>query len=101
MEKAATKHEKNIVYIKIAVLLAVITAIEVAYPYLTEDIKGLHQLYMPILGGLSAIKFFIVVAYYMHLKFDPAVLKRIFAFSLSLAVLFVSALLLLFEVVEF
>jgi len=86
---------QKLMYIKIAVLLSAITAIEVAYPYLTAGVESLAPFYMPVLGILSSIKFFIVVGYYMHLKYDPPILKTIFYFSLALAFSFIVSMLLL------
>ena len=91
-------HTTPATYVKIAIILAVITLVELAYPYATVDIKGLDQFYMPILGALSLVKFFIVLGYFMHLKFDPAVLKVIFAFSLVIATGVMIALMMLFDV---
>jgi cytochrome c oxidase subunit 4 len=68
-------------YIRIAIILAVITAIEVAV-YYVEQIANL----LPwILVGLSALKFGIVAAYYMHLKFDHKLFTGFFVGGLLLA----------------
>jgi len=69
-------------YVKIAVALAVITALEVAWSYM-----GLPTVLE--VGGLllmMAIKFFVVAAQFMHLKFDSKVLTRLFYAGLFLAV---------------
>jgi len=68
-------------YIIIAVILSVITAIEVAIYYFPP----LHPVLAPILIVLSALKFSIVVMYYMHLKFDARLFSAMFVFGLSAA----------------
>ncbi len=76
------EHASDLLYIKIAVLLAVLTAMEVAYPYIVTDGVALAA---PLLV-MMAIKFVIIAAYFMHLKFDSKVLTRIFYTGLILAV---------------
>ncbi len=43
-------------------------------------------LVIPFLLILSALKFIIVIGYYMHLRFEPATLSRFFAFGFVLAI---------------
>lgn len=62
-------------YVRIAILLAIITAVEVAIYY----IPAFEGILVPTLIALSAIKFVIVVGYFMHLKFDDKMLTFIFA----------------------
>ena len=57
-------HASNKTYWLIALILAVITALEVAYPFVTEGITALTYYYMPILAVMSAMKFFLVVAFF-------------------------------------
>jgi cytochrome c oxidase subunit IV len=79
-------------YWKIAAFLAVLTAIEVAMYYIDEEL-GLGALNAGILITLSAIKFIIVVGWFMHLRYEKPLLNRFFvagfilAFSLYLVVL--------------
>ncbi|HET7229448.1 MAG TPA: cytochrome C oxidase subunit IV family protein [Longimicrobium sp.] len=49
---------------------------------------------------LSAAKFFSVVAYYMHLKFDNKLFTGIFVFPAILATLVIGGMILLFHVVH-
>jgi len=72
-------------YITIFAILTVVTAVELALSY--SDIGGLL---IPLLLLLSAFKFIVVVAYFMHLRFEPRILNRLFAggFVLAAAVLF-------------
>lgn len=76
-------------YIVIAAILAVITAAEVVASYV-----DLGPVFIPLLLFMMAIKFFIVVSFFMHLKFDNNVFKRLFYTGLFLAVfVYVGALL--------
>ena len=67
-------------YIGIAGALAVLTAIEVGLYYLKHD-----TLTSVVLLLLMALKFVIVVGYFMHLKFDSPLLRRLFVGGLLLA----------------
>ena len=76
-------------YVKIAIWLAIITAIEVAWSYIPafEDAEGGLKIFE--VGGLlfmMAIKFGVVAAYFMHLRFDDKLLTRVFYSGLVLAV---------------
>ena len=63
-------------------ILGSITAVEVAVSYL----KGLGDAGAPLLLILAAAKFFLVASYFMHLKFDTPVLRRIFVTGIVLAI---------------
>ena len=67
-------------YIRIAVILSAITAVEVAVYYILG-----RQILGPILIALSAVKFSIVVMFYMHLKFDSRIVSSMFLFGLGMA----------------
>ncbi len=69
-------------YVKVALALAVITAIEVALSYMVDD---LGALFLPLLLVLMVIKFFSVVLYFMHLKFDNRLFSIMFYMGLGLA----------------
>lgn len=70
-------------YVKIAVALAIITGIEVALSYMVDD---LGALFLPLLILLMLIKFFSVVLYFMHLKFDNRLFSIMFYMGLVLAI---------------
>ncbi|HEX3425344.1 MAG TPA: cytochrome C oxidase subunit IV family protein [Acidimicrobiales bacterium] len=74
-------HPTDAQYIKIALILAVITAGEVGISYA----RGLGDAAAPLLLILAAVKFFIVVAFFMHLRFDTRVLRRLFVTGIVLA----------------
>ena len=64
-------------YIQIAVVLAVLTALEVATAFqAVEDLLGAAL--VPVLFGLMLLKFWLVAMFFMHLKFDQKVLGRTF-----------------------
>ena len=70
-------------YVWVAVFLAVLTGIEVALSY----VKGARPL--PELGLITVmiIKFVTVALYFMHLKYDPKMCRRVFGFGMAVAVL--------------
>lgn len=82
-------------YVIIGVILTVITAIEVAIFY----IPAMHSVLVPVLLTLSAVKFFIVVLFYMHLRYDSRVFWRVFFGPLFIAVLVVIGMVILFKVI--
>ena len=73
----------DIGYVKIAIALAIVTAIEVALSY-TQDQLG--ALFLPLLLILMGIKFFSVVLYFMNLKFDNRLFSLMFYIGIVLAV---------------
>ena len=68
-------------YWMIALILGIVTAVEVALSYI-----DLGDAVAPLLLLGMVIKFFIVASYFMHLKFDSKVTRRLFISGLSLAV---------------
>jgi cytochrome c oxidase subunit IV len=74
-------HPTDAKYVKIALILAAITGVEVTISYA----KGLGDAGPPLLLALAAIKFFMVGAYFMHLRFDNRVLRRLFITGIVLA----------------
>lgn len=75
-------HPTDVHYVRIAVLLAVMTAIEVALTYI-HGLKGM-LLVAPLLL-IMALKFGLVALHFMHLKWDSKVLTRVFYAGLFLA----------------
>ena len=64
-------------YWAIAAILAVVTAIEIAVPY----ISALDPIKVPLLWGLAAIKFFAVVGFFMHLRYEKPLYRTLFFFG--------------------
>lgn len=67
-------------YVIIALVLAVLTAIEVSTYYI-----DFGPLFMPTLFILMAIKFVTVVSFFMHLRFDNKLFSYLFYSGLLLA----------------
>jgi cytochrome c oxidase subunit 4 len=92
-EDHSHSHPSQAVYIRIALFLSIITAIEVAIWYVDwfHDSGAL----VPSLVILSVAKFVTVVGYFMHLKFDDTRYRYTFASGLILAISIVAALVIL------
>ena len=76
-------HPSDLLYVKVAALLAFLTALEVGTYFIEE---ASTQLLVGILFPLMFIKFGTVIMYFMHLKYDNHLFKRVFLFGLILAV---------------
>ncbi|MCU1353635.1 MAG: hypothetical protein JWM05_2844 [Acidimicrobiales bacterium] len=81
VEVMAHHGPSDVHYVRIAVLLGVLTAIEVALSYAGLPIK----LEIGLLLFVMAIKFVTVASHFMHLKFDDKMLTKIFYTGLILA----------------
>ena len=67
-------------YVKIAAILSILTAIEVATYFV-----DMGDALVPTLMVLMVVKFFMVAAWFMHLRFDDSILSKIFITGLVLA----------------
>ena len=77
-------------YVTIALILALITAAEVATYYFEEQLGGAL---VPALMIMMVVKFVMVVMWFMHLKFDSRLFSRVFTAGLLLAIgVYVAAL---------
>lgn len=81
-------------YWKVALILTLITVGEVWAYYIPSFVAS--RGFVPTLLILSALKFFIVVAFYMHLKYDHKLFRALFTGPLLIASLTLIALLFLF-----
>ena len=79
-------------YVRIFLILFVLTAIEVTLLYIPEARPALPFL----LIGLSAAKFSLVAAFYMHLRFDNWLFTAFFVGGLAIAASLLLALATLF-----
>ena len=77
-----THHPSDATYVKVALILAAITAIEVGLYYF--DLGEMNNAALLILSGL---KFVMVAMFFMHLRFDSKVLRRFFITGIVLAAL--------------
>jgi cytochrome c oxidase subunit 4 len=71
-------HASNQTYVRIAIILSIITIVEVAIWYL-PSVRGVL---VPALLILSLAKFVMVVGFFMHLKFDSRLFRLMFAAGL-------------------
>jgi len=81
-------------YWEIALLLAVITAAEVAVTY----IDALDAVVAPLLLVMAVAKFWIVVAFFMHLRFDKPLYRNLFLIGIIATPLLFGAVLFTFGV---
>jgi heme/copper-type cytochrome/quinol oxidase subunit 4 len=79
-------------YILIGIVLTVVTIVELGVSY-----SGLsNSVMIAVLVVLSAFKFAVVVAMFMHLRFEHGLLTRLFSFGLVLGTACILALTALF-----
>jgi cytochrome c oxidase subunit 4 len=76
------RHPQTATYLRVAALLAVITAIELVVFYL----PSMRPVITPVLLLLSASKFSLVVAFFMHLRFDSRLYRFFFVLALFVAI---------------
>jgi len=94
-------HPKAAVYVKIGILLFVLTALEVGlYEFTYGGHAGaggqaLQPFFVPVLLLLSAAKFALVAMFYMHLKQDHRLFSGVFVFPLIIAIVVIAALIVL------
>jgi caa(3)-type oxidase subunit IV len=69
-------HSSPFQYVMIAVVLCILTAIEVGFYYLEGDIPT--ALLVGCLLALALVKFVMVASLYMHLSSDKPIFKRFF-----------------------
>jgi cytochrome c oxidase subunit 4 len=82
-------------YVLIAVVLVVLTAFEVAASYLEGDVNS--NLLIAVLGIMAAVKFFLVAAWYMHMKQDAPFFRRVFIVGLIGATIVYGIVILVFS----
>ena len=96
----AAHHPSDAQYVKIAIILGVITAAEVG-TYFWEDLfdkAPSTTMLVAVLFPMMIAKFVIVAGYFMHLKYDHPIFRRVFTFGLLLAT---AVYFILFSVFEF
>ena len=79
-------------YAIVGLILAIITLIEV-WAYTHEAIR---PVLVPVLLVLSALKFVLVVGFFMHLRFDHPLFTGVFGFGLAVGASVITALIFLF-----
>jgi cytochrome c oxidase subunit 4 len=73
-DPAHRPHPTTRQYWEIAVVLAIITGAEVAVTY----IDALGSVVVPLLLVMAVAKFWLVVAFFMHLRFDKPLYRNLF-----------------------
>lgn len=81
-------------YIQVAVTLAIITGLEVTTLY----VPGIpNPVLVTSLLLMSAVKFYLVVGFFMHLKYDHQIMRALFVGPLIIAVVIILAVMALFS----
>jgi cytochrome c oxidase subunit IV len=86
------EHPADIFYVKIALTLGLLTALEVSTYF-----ANFGKLFLPLLLVLMSIKFVLVVLFFMHARFDAKIFGRLFWTGLVLAVVVYGAVLTTFH----
>jgi cytochrome c oxidase subunit 4 len=81
-------------YVKVGVILTIITIIEVWAYYIPSLVAS--PIFVPALLIMSALKFVIVVMFYMHLKYDHRLFRALFTGPFIVAALTLIGLMFLF-----
>jgi cytochrome c oxidase subunit 4 len=85
-------------YVQVAIVLALMTAMEVALLYLPDGMRPPRWSLLLVLVLLSAFKFGIVASFFMHLRYDHRLYASFFVGGLVVAASTMFALLALFRV---
>lgn len=80
-DETGEHHTSDLLYVQVAIILAVITAAEVATYFL-----DLGSWLLPVILTMMVVKFAMVVMFFMHLRFDNKLLSWVFVAGLALAV---------------
>jgi cytochrome c oxidase subunit 4 len=87
-------HASTKTYVNVAIVLAIITAVEVATLY----IPGIpNSLLVASLIVMSVVKFVLVVGFFMHLRYDHNIMRSLFIGPLIIAICIILALMALFS----
>ena len=78
---AEESHASVATYVRVAVILTAITALEVGVIY----IRSLTPIVVPLLLVMAAAKFTLVVMFFMHLRYDARPLAFVFVGPLIIA----------------
>jgi cytochrome c oxidase subunit 4 len=77
----ASEHASVWTYVKVALVLTAVTALEVGVIY----IRLLTPIIVPLLLAMSVAKFALVVMFFMHLRYEPRGLAGLFVGPLLVA----------------
>ena len=84
VDEHADEHNHDLRYIKIAGILAFLTAVEVGMFFVEETVP--NAVLFAGLSVLMVVKFAVVAAYFMHLKYDTRWFTYLFVAGLVLAI---------------
>src|SRR5215510_11214709 len=87
-ELTAHEHASVRTYVRVAIVLTLVTAMEVGVIY----IRALTPIVVPLLLVMAAAKFALVVMFFMHLRYDGRGLTTLFLGPLLIATLLAIAL---------
>jgi cytochrome c oxidase subunit 4 len=87
-------HPSDLKYVKVAIFLAIVTALEVATYFWEDDSSATLA---AVLLPMMVVKFAVVAGYFMHLKFDSPLFTRMFAAGLAFAVVVYAVMLTAFR----
>jgi cytochrome c oxidase subunit 4 len=82
-EPAGHEHASVRTYVRVAVILTLVTGLEVGVIY----IRALTPIVVPLLLVMAAAKFALVVMFFMHLRYDARALTTLFLGPLVIATL--------------
>ena len=91
-----TAHPDPLQYVIVAVVLVVITGLEIGVSYLEGSIP--NGLIITLLLVMAFVKFFLVASWFMHLRTDQPVFRRFFVMGSIAAVLLYALVLLMLHV---
>jgi len=86
------EHPADIFYVKIALTLGLLTALEVSTYF-----WNFGKVFLPLLLVLMSIKFVLVVLFFMHARFDAKIFGRLFWTGVLLAIVVYIAVLTTFH----
>ena len=89
-------HPDPLQYVIVAIVLVVITGLEIAVSYLEGSIP--NGLIITLLLVMAFVKFFLVASWFMHLRTDQPVFRRFFVMGSIAAVLLYALVLLMLHV---
>ncbi|MSO78192.1 MAG: hypothetical protein EXQ79_01125 [Acidimicrobiia bacterium] len=78
-------HPSPLQYVIVAVILCVVTALEIAVSYTEGEIPD--ALIVVLLLGMAILKFVIVAAWFMHLRTDMPIFRRFFVIGIVAAII--------------
>jgi cytochrome c oxidase subunit IV len=97
VEHAGVHHPSDWEYIKVAMWLGLFTLIEVGTYFQSVHHAPRWSLFV-LLSVLMTVKFFIVAASFMHIKYDTPWFRRVFIAGLTLAIIVYGAFLFTFDI---